>query len=81
MLSAAAQLIVASEGRDAHFLALPSHIHAGRFSCETEKSPQECASELQKTKKEFRQSRRIYSIEVSFFQVSSTVKGKVKEKI
>ena len=62
-----AMLIVASEGRDAHFLALPSHIHAGRFSCETEKSPQECASELQKTKKEFRQSRRIYSIEVSFF--------------
>ena len=26
-------------------MALPSHIHAGRFSCETEKSPQEYACE------------------------------------
>ena len=28
------------------FLALSTYIHAGRFSCETEKSPQECTSEL-----------------------------------
>ena len=28
------------------FLALPTYIPAGRFSGETEKSPQECTSEL-----------------------------------
>ena len=39
-LSAAAQLIFA------HEMALPTYIHAGRSSCETEKSPQECTSEL-----------------------------------
>jgi len=27
-------------------MALPSHIHAGRFSCKAEKSQQEYASEL-----------------------------------
>ena len=30
----------------AHEMALPSHIHAGRFSCEHEICPQEYASEL-----------------------------------
>ena len=39
-LSAASQLIFA------HKMALPSYIHAGRFSCEHEICPQECTSEL-----------------------------------
>ena len=39
-LSAASQLIFA------HEMALPSYIHAGRFSCEHEICPQECTSEL-----------------------------------
>ncbi len=39
-LSAASQLIFA------HEMALPSHIHAGRFSCEHEICPQEYACEL-----------------------------------
>ena len=30
----------------AHKMALPSHIHAGRFSCKHEICPQEYASEL-----------------------------------
>ena len=41
-----AMLPVASEGHDAHKMALPSCIHTGGFSCETEKHPQECMSEL-----------------------------------
>ena len=39
-LSAASQLLFA------HEMALPSYIHAGRFSCEHEICPQECTSEL-----------------------------------
>ena len=39
-LSAASQLMFA------HEMALPSYIHAGRFSCEHEICPQECTSEL-----------------------------------
>ena len=37
---------VASARRNAHEMALPTYIHAGRFSCETENRPQECTSEL-----------------------------------
>ena len=45
-LSALSAASNASVRRNAHEMALPTYIHAGRFSCETEKSPQECMSEL-----------------------------------
>lgn len=46
VLSAVAQLFVASEGHNAHKTALPTYIHAGSFSCKTENRLYECTSEL-----------------------------------
>ena len=45
-LSAASNASVRRNALFAHEMALPSHIHAGRFPCEHEICPQEYACEL-----------------------------------